>query len=256
MAKRKAKKKSPSPSSHHPPHRQPPSSGSVILGLPSPTKKSSHHSSLPPARPSAVEFPPLAKIVVAPVTTIPSHSSILGKAPLAPVCVELPSSHHSLVDSSSAEDTGEGESSGSETSSCSGDVSELEPMSAPPSPTLMAAKDSAQFPVQGLSSPPSAQILAEGSDAPVPPAHTSVGKTAGASAGLSSETDVGLTVGALDVTTGASEGLRSDSVEGLTVGAASGFLVAADLVVAPSGVAVQLNHTSSASLGLRSVGLL
>ncbi|KAF9681347.1 hypothetical protein SADUNF_Sadunf06G0216500 [Salix dunnii] len=167
----------------------------MLTELPSPTKKNSRHSSLPPpARTSALEFPPPTKSALGPVKTVPSQSSVLGKASLAPVSVELPSSHHSSVDFSSAEDSEEDESSSSETSSCSGDSSELEPMSAPPSPALMADKDSTQFQVQGHSSPPSAQNSAEGTDAPVPPAHTSAPKDGGVGPPVSADPHVSAAV--------------------------------------------------------------
>ncbi|KAJ6309537.1 hypothetical protein OIU77_015108 [Salix suchowensis] len=132
MAKKKAKKK-PSPSSHH---RQPPSPTKVIIGLGSPTSPS-------PAAHSAAMDNPLAQ----PVLTAPPPLSILGKGPIAPVDVQPPSPMLSSADSSCAEDSDDGESSSYANCSSSGDTSDLESMSAPPSPLVQPELAAAQAPL-------------------------------------------------------------------------------------------------------------
>ncbi|KAB5516226.1 hypothetical protein DKX38_026874 [Salix brachista] len=231
------------------------SSEVVILGLPSPTKKNSCHSSLPPsARYVALEFPSLARTVPAPTKTAPPPISILGKAPIAPVSAEHSSSHHSSADYSSVEDTEEDESSGSEITSCSGVASYLEPVTVPPPMTNLG---SAQFPFKGLSSPPSARISVDAPISPTSPtleasvglvAVTDVGMTAGVLDDLRSESVMGLTVGAAGGTTEASDGSRSESIVGLTVGVVGGLFVAANLLVPPSGAAVQPKHIANLKL--------
>ncbi|KAJ6309538.1 hypothetical protein OIU77_015109 [Salix suchowensis] len=153
MAKRKAKKKSPSPSSHSPPPRQAPSHKNVILGLPSPTKKHSRHSSLPPtARSAALDLPPLHHTPHVPLvldSQPPSKENPIPNNPpssphLSSPSVELSSAEETKADDSSSCDSDSSSHYGSPSLNCA------EHKARQPSPASSARAAS-----EGPASPPS-----------------------------------------------------------------------------------------------------